>query len=87
MEEYKEAKEMMLDIGRQILLKVDMSSQRQKQRQQQQRQRQRQMLNMVRQILLKIRMIPFIKAKNTRWCGEPQIAPEVIFEVILYNIC
>ena len=25
MEEYKEAKEMMLDIGRQILLKVDMS--------------------------------------------------------------
>ena len=40
---------------------------------------------MLRQILLKIREIPFIKAKNTRWCGEPQIAPEVIFEVILYK--
>ena len=34
------------------------------------------MFNMVRRILLKVRMILFSKTNNTRWSGAPQIAPE-----------
>ena len=86
MEEYKEAKEMMLDIGRQILLKVyELTKTTTKTKTETNAQHGK--ADSVEGPDDSESLIPFNKAKNTRWSGEPQIAPEVIFEVILYNIC